>query len=311
MMTCPKTRPSGAPSTHAANASRESAARFSDSGRQGLASDNGLLRHRLAGAGGYEVRHRRVRSDRRAIVDRLVAQYRDLAVQAKVLGNSLAGVPALRDKQGDQDHVLRLDTIDDTPYLGVLVQKPYLDEVVDPALRDSPGIKIDDAARVLVQVGAVAEQDEGRPSRDFPSAHEVVGTLQDDVRHPLEGAQRARVPHGLPALPGDGPLQTEFPRDDLLGEVSFGDKGWDDVDVFRFYGVEHVAHGRLLLPEALDDLVELSGLPDAVGVLVDGQARVFAQVRTVSHDNESPHAPPLPSMVGPDSTNSKRIAEGR
>src|SRR5215218_8012246 len=38
-------------------------------------------------------------------------------------------------------------------------------------------------------------------------------------------------------------------------------------------------------------------------MLVDGQARVFVEVRTVSHDDQSPHAPPLPPIVQPDSTN--------
>src|SRR5215213_3648519 len=301
MITCPKTRPSGAPPTHAAKASRESAATFSNSGRPGRASNNGLLRH--CPTGGYETRHGRVRSDGGAVVDRLVAQDRNLAAQAEVLGDRLAGVPALRDEQRDQDHVLRLDTIDDPTYLGILVQEPNLDEVVDAALPDAPGVEVDDAAGVLVQVGPVAEQDEGRASRDRPSAHEVVRTLQDDVGHPLEGTQRSGVADGLPAFPGDGPLKTELPRDDLLGEISFGDKGGDYVDLFRLHGVEHVAHGGLLFPEALDDLVEFSGLPDAAGMLVDGQARVFVEVRTVSHDDQSPHAPPLPPIVQPDSTN--------
>jgi hypothetical protein len=55
-------------------------------------------------------------------------------------------VPALRDKQGDQDHVLRLDTIDDAAYLGVLIQKPDLDEVVDPTFPDASGAEVDHTA---------------------------------------------------------------------------------------------------------------------------------------------------------------------
>ena len=70
------------------------------------------------------------------------------------------------------------------------------------------------------------------------------------------------VADGLLALSVRGPVQAELPGDDLLGEISLGDEGGDDVDVFGLYGVEHVAHGGLLFPEALDDLVELSGLPD-------------------------------------------------
>src|SRR5829696_7758852 len=161
MLTCPKTRSSCAPSTHAANASREPAAAFSGSGRPGRASDNVVLRHRLPGAGRYEVRHGRVRADGGAVVDGLVVTHRDLAAQAEVLGDRLAGVPALRDKQGDHDDVLRLDAIDDASYLGVLIQEPDLDEVVDPTLPDASGVQIDHAAGVLVQVGPVAEQDEG------------------------------------------------------------------------------------------------------------------------------------------------------
>src|SRR5215210_6091111 len=282
MITCPKTRPAGALSTHVAKASREGAATFSISG---WVSDNVLLHRRLTGAGGQEVRQGRMRADRSPVVDRLVARNRDLATQVEVLGDRLAGVPALRDKQGDQDHILRLHTIYDPTYLGFLIQEPDLDEVVDAALPDTSGIQVDDTAGVLVEVGPVAEQDEGRAPRDFSSAHKIVRTLQDDVGHPLEGAQRSCVADSLPTLPGNGARKTELPRYDLLGEISLGDKGGDDVDVFRFDGVEHVAHGGLLFPEALDDLVELSGLPDTAGMLVDGQARVFAQVRTVSHDD--------------------------
>src|SRR5918995_36578 len=282
MITCPKTRPAGAPSTHVAKASREAAATFSISGR---VSDNGLRRRRLTGAGGYQVRQGGMRSDGGTVVDRLVARDRDLAAQAEVFGDSLAGVPTLRDKQGNQDHVLHLNTGDDPPYLWFLVQESDLDEVVDTALPDTSGIQVDDTAGVLVEVGPVAEQDEGRASRDFSSAHEVVRTLQDDVGHSLECAQRSCAADDLPTLSGDGTSKTKLPRDDLLGEITLGDKGGDDEDILRFDGVEHVAHGGLLFPETLDDLVELSSLPDTAGMLVDGQARVFAQVRTVSHDD--------------------------
>src|SRR5215210_1037731 len=209
-------------STHAAKASREAAATFSIPGR---VSDNVLELRRLTGAGDYEVRQGRMRSNGGPVVDRLVVRDRDLAAQAKVLGNRLAGVPALRDKQGDQDHVLRLYTIYDSTYLGFLIEEPDLDKVVDAALSDTPGVQVDDAAGVLVEVGPVAEQDEGRAPRDLSSAHEVVRTLQDDVGHPLEGAQGSCVADGLPNLPGDGPRKTELPRDDLLGKISLGYKG--------------------------------------------------------------------------------------
>src|SRR5215211_2979493 len=146
--TCPKTRPSGAPSTQAAKASRASAATFSTSGRPGLASGNVVLGHRLTGAGRYEVRHRRVRSDGGAVVDRLVVAYRNLAGQAEVLGDRLARMPPLRDEQGDQDDVLRLDPIDDASYLGGLIEEPDLDEVVEATLPDAPGVEVDDASGV-------------------------------------------------------------------------------------------------------------------------------------------------------------------
>src|SRR5215217_7172172 len=156
MITCPKTRPSGASSTHAAKASRERAAAFSTSGRLERMSDNVLLCQRLTGTGCYEIRHRRVRSDRGAVEDRLAAADRNFAFQAQILGDGLASVPALRDEQGDQDHVLRLDTVDHDAYLRVLIQEPDLDQVVEAALPDAPGVEVDDASCVLVQVGPVA-----------------------------------------------------------------------------------------------------------------------------------------------------------
>src|SRR5215203_6514198 len=208
-ITCPKTRPSGAPSTHAAKASREPAAAFSR--RPERASDNRLLCHRPTGAGDffdYEVRHRGMRSNGGAIEDRLVVAEGNLAHKAKVIGDRLPGVPALRDKQGDQDHVLRLDTIDDAAYLGVLIQEPYLDEVVDPTLPEASCVEVDHTARVLVQVGSMAQQDEGRTPGELSSAHEVFGTLQDDVGHPLEGSEGSGVADGFLALLGNWPFQT-------------------------------------------------------------------------------------------------------
>src|SRR5215211_2244702 len=181
-------RPSGASATHWAKATRAPAAVFSTWGRLGRVSDNVVLRHRLPGAGRYEVRHRRVRADGSAVVDGLVVTYCNLAAQAEVLGDRLAGVPALRDEQGDHDDVLRHHTIDDACYLGVLIQEPYLDEVVDRTFPDATGVQVDDAAGVLIQIGPVAEQDEGRTPREPPSAHEIFRTLQDNVGHPLEGA---------------------------------------------------------------------------------------------------------------------------
>src|SRR5215207_3115819 len=112
MINCPKTRPAGARSTHVAKASREATATFSISGR---ISDNVLPRRRLTGAGGYQVGQGGMRSDGGPVVDRLAARDRDLTAQAEVFGDRLAGVPALRDKQGDQDHVLRLYTFYDPP----------------------------------------------------------------------------------------------------------------------------------------------------------------------------------------------------
>src|SRR5215204_3374338 len=208
MIVCPKIRPSGAPSTHAAKASRESAATLWTLCLPGRVSDNGLLRHRLTGAGGYEVSHRGVRPDGGAVVDLLAAQDRDLAAKAEVLGDRLPGVPALRDKQGDQDHVLSLDPIDDDAYLGVLIQEPYLYEVVDPTLPDASGVEVDHTARVLVQVGPMAHHDGRRAPRDLSSAHEVFCALQDDIRHPLEGSERSGVADGLLLLPGYWPFQT-------------------------------------------------------------------------------------------------------
>src|ERR671917_1428356 len=97
MSTWPKTRPSAVDSsTHAANASRDCAARFRVPASLGETSDKILLTHRLASAGGYEVRHRWVRADRGAVEDGLVPPDRNFAREAKVFGNCLAGVPALR-----------------------------------------------------------------------------------------------------------------------------------------------------------------------------------------------------------------------
>src|SRR3712207_1957190 len=99
MSTWPKVRPSGAASTHAANASREAAARLAAPCASG-APGKRLLRHRLAGAGGDEVRHRGVGPDWGAVEDRLAPARCHLAGQAEVLGNGLARVPALGDKDG-------------------------------------------------------------------------------------------------------------------------------------------------------------------------------------------------------------------
>src|ERR671911_156277 len=108
----------------------------------GGASGKRLLRHRLAGAGGDEVRHRGVGADRGAVEDRLALARRHLAGQAEVPRDGFARVPALGDKDGDQDDVLRLDALHDLPDLRLLIQEPNLDQVVGPTLPDAPGVEV-------------------------------------------------------------------------------------------------------------------------------------------------------------------------
>src|SRR5215212_9041288 len=181
MRTWPKTRPSTDASIQAANASREAAARLLALNASGDASGNLFLSHGLAGASGDEVRHGRVGADRGAIEDGLVLSYRHLAGQTEILGYRLARVPPLGYKHGDKDHVLRLDVLDDLPDPRLLIQKPDLDQVVDPALPDAPGVQVDHTARVLVEIGAVPQQYEGRAPRGLLAAHQVAHTLEDDV----------------------------------------------------------------------------------------------------------------------------------
>src|SRR5829696_2429674 len=143
MITCPNTRPSGAASTHSAKAWRESAATLPVG--PGTASDKRLLRHGLAGAGRYQVGHGGVGADRSAVVDGPVFADRNLPGETEVLRDRLAGVPPLRDEQGDQDHVVSLNALDDRSYLGLLVKEPDLDEIVDPPFPDTPRVQVDDA----------------------------------------------------------------------------------------------------------------------------------------------------------------------
>src|SRR3712207_2910055 len=297
--TWPKIRPAGLASIHAANASRELVA--TPLGREKV-SDKVRLPLRLAGAGDDEVRHRRVRADRGAVEDGLVLAHGDLPGQAEILGDGLAGVPALRYKDGDQDHVLRLYVRHDLPDLGLLIQEPNLDQIVDSALPDPAGIEVDDAAGTLVEVCPMPEQHERGAPRDLLATHEVLRPLEDNLGHPLEGSQRTRVAHNLKTFPRDGSLQTEFPGDDLLGEVTLGDEGRNHVDLIGLHGVQHVAHGGLLLPEALDDLVEFSDLPYVLGVLIDRQARVLVQVRAEPHDDEGLHSPRISFAPGSSTT---------
>src|ERR687890_1012944 len=128
MSTWPKTRPLAASDTHATNASREAAATLPDV--SGGALCKLLLRVERAGALYDQVRHRGVRADRRAVEDRFVLARCDLAAQAQVLWDGLARMPALGDKDGDQDHVSRGYAPDDRPDLGFLVEEAHLDHVV-------------------------------------------------------------------------------------------------------------------------------------------------------------------------------------
>src|SRR5215210_714379 len=297
MRTWPKIRPSRSSSTQAANASREAAAKFGVP--EGLvgAPDNIYLPFGLAGTGGDQGRHRGVGADRRAVEDGLFAAGGGrldgyLAGEAEVFGDGLAGVPALGDEDGDQDDVLRLDVLYDLADLRVLIQEPYLNQVVEVALPDAAGVEVDHPAGALVQIRAMPEQDERPPARRHLFATEqVLHTLQDHVGHPLERPQRPRVAHRLATLAGHGSGKPKLPGDHLLGKVPLRDKGRHHANVLRLDGIEDVAHGGLLLPEALDDLVVLTPetLSDARRVLVDRQARIFVQVRPVSYDNESLH----------------------
>src|SRR5919112_170950 len=266
--TWPNLRPLGALSTQKAKASRESRATscapFRASGKSGDAVRNFTLRFvlefmlrafylhgtRLVGAGGYQGRHRRVGAHRGPVEDGLIVARRYLAAQAQVLGDGLAGMPALRDKDGDQDYVLRVDVLYDLAYLGGLVQEANLHGVVEVALPYAPGVEVDDPAGALVQVGAVPEQDERPPAGwDLLTLEQVLRPLQDHVGHPRVGPQGPRIPHRLISLAGDGTGQPELAWYHLLGEVPLRDKGRHDVDFSGLDRVEHVTHGGFFFPE--------------------------------------------------------------
>src|ERR671932_1382829 len=283
MRTWPNSRPSETSSTQRAKASRESRAvlgvLFRASEESGGAVRNFvLLALHLAGAGGDQARHRGVSAHRGAVEDGLVAARRHLAAETEVLGNGLTSVPSLGDEDRDQDDVLRLDVLDDFADRRVLIQESYLYDVVEITLPYALSVQVDDPAGVLVQVGAMSEQDERPAARwDLFALKQVLSPLLDHVRHSLEGPQRACIVDRLAAFMGDGTAQSELARYHLLGQVPLRDKGGHHVDILRFYHVENVAHGGLFFPEALHHLVVLitEALSDARRVLVNGQARVL------------------------------------
>ncbi|WP_166172261.1 hypothetical protein [Rubrobacter tropicus] len=61
---------------------------------------------------------------RGAVEDPFPVQVGDLARQAEVFGDRLAGVPALGYKDGDQDHVVRVRALDHAPISGSWSRKP-------------------------------------------------------------------------------------------------------------------------------------------------------------------------------------------
>src|ERR671932_1908174 len=294
MRTWPKVRASGASSTQAANASREAAATLiTSTGMSGDVSDNLCL----PSTSSNQVRHRGMGANRRTVEDSLVAARGGsdghLAGETQVFGDGFAGVPAFGNKDGDQDDVLRLDVLHDVTDLWVLIQEPDLYEVVKVTSLYAVGVEVDDPAGTLVQVGTVSEQDERPTTRRDPLVIEqVLRPLHDYVRHPFERPQRPGIAHYLAALAGNGARQPELTRYYLLGEVPFRYEGRHHGGLLCLNGVEDVAHGRLLLPDALDNLVVLLGvpLPDTRRVLVYRQAGILAQMRSVPHDNESLHA---------------------
>src|SRR5919199_3659523 len=227
MRTCPKVRTSGASSTHAANASREAAATLITSTEvSGDVSDNFCL----PSASGDQVRHRGMGADRRPVEDSLVAARGRLdgylAGETQVFGDGFAGVPALGDKDRDQDDVLRFDIFDNVADLRVLIQEPDLDEIVEGASLYAVGVEVDDPAGTLVQVGTVSEQNERPTTRRDPLVIEqVLRPLHDYVRHPFERPQRPGIAHYLAALAGNGARQPELTRYYLLGEVPFRYEG--------------------------------------------------------------------------------------
>ena len=70
-------------------------------------------------------------ADWRAVEDGLLTSPGHLAGEAEVLGDRLAGVPALGDKNGDQDDVLRLYVLYDLVEVGFLDQDPKIGDVVE------------------------------------------------------------------------------------------------------------------------------------------------------------------------------------
>src|SRR4028119_233574 len=139
MRTWPKTRPSPpASSTQAAKALRAAAASVASGRSSCIALDNLRLpaAFGLAGAGDDEVGHRGVGADGSPVKDPLSSKAGHLAREAQVFGNPRAGGPAICDKNGDQDHVVCVRVLDNTPYLGLLIQKANPDLVVKAALPD-------------------------------------------------------------------------------------------------------------------------------------------------------------------------------
>ena len=156
----------------------------------------------------------------------------------------------------------------------------------------------DGLAGVLVVARAVAGDEEGRFER-FGGARK--GELFDDAARPRQKHLRhAGVGPDRPAvIEGLAPMQaragktgavlrgeSQFPRDDLVGEVAFADKQGHDENAGGEHAAQNLPDVRLLLPKGLLHRCQDIAAAQLIGVLVNRRGRIRVDGRSVSGQHQ-------------------------
>ena len=207
-------------------------------------------------------------------------------LDAEQHGDVLETVQSIRDEEGHDDHIRCRGELVPLSHKRCLlhVSIHHLGKAI-PAFADQLHLILDGLGAVLVQAGAMPHDDEAGLSARHSGSH-FIRTLEQQLRHVRVDAHRIAVVNDAIMALGRRPIQPKLTRQHLLAEVTLADEVRHDVDLATVHGLKHLAHVRLLLPEAAHHLPEQPALADGIGMLMRRSTGVRIHRGTMTDDDE-------------------------
>src|SRR5687767_5536363 len=121
------------------------------------------------------------------------------------------------------------------------------------------------------------------------AVHDIARALQQYVGHAVVRADRAAVINGLFSsalysfVTSILQRESEFPRDDFLGEVTFGNEKRHDKNAMGKCSAENGGNRGLDFPKCLKHLGEHTTTAQLIGVLIRWGARLGVHRRAVAN----------------------------